>query len=214
MPISEGLVFSSSKPYGKSHEEILPFIRYGGGVTVASPIVGYAQLREKAIDKKNGSDEIKYLSKAYMSAGGYPGLGFSYGDGTRLAVGLTPGYVVVGTHIDATVRTVEKVFFTVNHNLFFNGTELILQRPVLEKRGGGLSVGAFYRNQEMQFTAENEEWSYNGSGFRIKWYGLRLMGQQPSILHNSLKARGYINVGYVHSYNALLVSAGLAIAID
>lgn len=212
MPVTEGLVFSSSNPYGKSHEEILPFIRYGGGVTTFSTFAAYSRLTEKAI-KKYGSNESKDLNRDYMTAAGYPGLGFSYGEGKRLAVAITPGYIIAGTHVDATVRTVEKIFITFNHNILHNGTELILQRPLFEKNGGGLSLGVFYRNQTMQFVKENEQWSYSEPGFRIKWYGMRLMGQSP-VPYSFTKIRGFVNAGYVSGFDVPLITTGIAIVLD
>ncbi|SHE82119.1 hypothetical protein SAMN05443144_103251 [Fodinibius roseus] len=214
MPVSEGLVFSNSDPYGQQHEEILPFIRYSGAVTAVSTMPVYSSLQDAAIED-HGSGESHHLNQKLMTSGGNPGFGASLGDGRRFAVAFTPGIFLVGMHADATVRTVENVFITVNQQLGLqSGTELILQRPVWERKGGGISVGAFFRSQPMQFVEEDERWSRGEPEFHIQWYGLRLIGQSPDISGNKFHLRGFINAGYAGEYQVPLVGLGMAFAFD
>lgn len=143
-----------------------------------------------------------------------PGFWASFGEGCRLAVAFTPGLIVNGMHVDATVRTVRKIFFTFNHHFALeSGTELILQRPILERSGGGLSVGAFFRSQPMQFEEKDDLAGSEVSTFRVQWYGPRLMGQTPD-RPNTIQIRGFVNGGYAGKYDAPLVSMGVAIIFE
>lgn len=212
MPVTEGMVFSSTDPYGQKHDEILPFIRYGTAISTTSTM-GYARFREAAVDEY-GATEARELNGRYMRAGGMPGFGFSFGSGRKVAVGFTPGLVIAGVHADATVRMMEKVFFTVNHNISQNGTELILQRPILERSGGGLSLGGFYRSQPMQFVQSDRQALISEDLFCIHWYGVRLMAQTPDFEGGAMNLRGFINVGQIREFKVPLVAVGLSVAID
>ncbi|MCW9707440.1 hypothetical protein [Fodinibius salsisoli] len=214
MPVTEGLVFSSSDPYGQKHEEILPFIRYGGAVTVVSAMPMHSALEEAAVGE-HGSEQSPYLSQDFMRNVVNPGFGFSFGNGRRVAVAFSPGLILTGMHMDATVRTIEKVFATVNYRLAVeNGGELIIQRPILEKAGGGLSVGAFFRTQPMQFVEKEGQWSGGEPTFNVQWYGLRLMGQSPDLSGSKINVRGFINAGYTRKYRTPLMAVGVTIAFD
>ncbi|NGP89018.1 hypothetical protein [Fodinibius halophilus] len=214
MPVSEGLVFSSSSPYGQTHDEILPFIRYGASITLTSTLPGHIPLQNAAVDEY-GSNQKRYLNDYFMTSVGNPGFGISFGNGRRVAIAFTPGYLVAGTHVDGTVRTFEKVFFTFNQNISINGgRELILQRPIWEKDGGGLSLGAFYRNQPMEFVEKEDQWDMGIADFKVPWYGVRLMGQTPDRYSKRAHVRGFISVGYVAEYKAPLLGVGIALSAD
>lgn len=214
MPVSEGLVFSSSEPYGQKHVDILPFLRYGGAVTAVSTVPMYSQLEEDAVGKY-GDAQSRQLNHNLMTAGGNPGFGASFGNGRRFAIAFTPGLMLTGMHADATARVLEKVFFTVNHHFAIgDATEIILQRPVLEKRGGGVSIGGFFRRQPMQFVESDEGWFGGEPRFNIQWYGVRIMGQTPTPQNSNMHVRGFLNAGYVQDYEIPMIAVGLAISFD
>lgn len=214
MPVTEGLVFSSTDPYGQKHENILPSLRYGGAVTAVSTIPMYSQLEKSAVGK-HGDDQNKYLNQSLMTVGGNPGFGASFGNGRRIAIAFSPGLILTGMHADATVRTIGDVYVTVNHHFAVqSGSEMIVQYPIFEKKGGGLSIGGFFRRQPMEFVESDEQWSRGKPSFNIQWYGMRVMGQTPSHQGGDLHIRGFINAGYVRDYGIPMVAMGMAISLD
>lgn len=213
MPVTEGLVFSSDEPYGQSNEVIFPNldIRVAATVGSTSRITATSQLRDAAVDE-SGSAMNNELDGSFLNGPGYPGFAASFGNGRRFAVAFTPGIFLAGMHVDATVRTVEKVFFTVNQNIINNGTELILQRPVYEVNNGGISIGAFFRSERIQFKDQNS--IFGEPTFRIEWFGARVMAQSPNINGAGFHLRGFLNVGMVPEFDAPLVGLGIGVTID
>lgn len=75
-------------------------------------------------------------------------------------------------------------------------------------------MGGFYRSQRMQFVRDAGRWSGGEQPFRIRWYGLRIMGQTPSLPGPGMHIRGFANIGYVEDYEVPLAALGIAFTFD
>ena len=215
MPVSEGMVFKDKDdPFIGENNFELP-VRFVGGQLVSSNVIVPSSKFKDAAFARFGSDSATVLNENFLRNFSSPGILMSFFDVNRFAIAYTPGAIVVGGHVDATLRAVDEIYITANHNFHSNHFELIVQRPVIKRNAGGISLGAFYRNEKLQFENEFDKSLGNREeSFRVRWFGLRTLGQSPRI-HNEVPVhfKGHINAGYAPDFNAALFTLGISISI-
>lgn len=213
MPVSEGLVFKDKdEKLLYDDQPVLPFNFVGGQIVTGSLILPSSGFKDNSF-VNFGSDSATVLNDRFLRSTPLPGLLFSFFDFNRVAVGVTPGLVIVGAHLDATVRAVEEIYITANYNLSYNQFELIVQRPLVKKNTGGLSLGLFYRNEQQQYETEFAQFGQREDLFRMRSFGVRAVGQTPRSKFWIFNFRGHINVGYAPDFDASLFTLGLSFSI-
>jgi len=165
MPVSEGLVFTEKESPAKNAS----FGEQISGEMAAgySYIIPFEQLADAAANDFE-DDSFDALDKTFLSTLLVPSFFIAYRD--RVALGSTvslPGF----WQVDGTVRFFGQYYFTLNRKILLKNTEVILQRRLLYKNNGGISLGAFYRYDPLILKEENGD--NTSSTFHISWFGLR-----------------------------------------
>lgn len=222
MPASEGLVFTERYKHQKDNSPSPVFPGRNGYLKSLSDHVSLVEMHvavsrlipprsmERAALNKYGSQGATQLNPNYLYSIPLPALAVAWRD--RFALGGTiPVPLLTAGHIDGTLRIVDQYYVTVNRK-FFGGTEVILQRRLLYKLKGGLSLGAFYRYDPLHLTDEGG--LYSGGAFSISWFGLRSVVQTPfPEFRAGIHLRGNFSGGYVPEFKTPLISFGISVVL-
>lgn len=207
MPASEGLVFSGEQRY--EHCRFSDSCLFSGEM-----IGGYSRIlppknfRQEAVSSIGSRDSLTVLDEQYLGSMPLPSFSVQYKK--RMALGST--IPLLGFwQMDATLRLFDEYYLTVARKIYTENTEIVLQRPVMRQRDGGIVIWAFYRRDPFRLTKTSN--NLEGTQFRTSWMGVRAVLQTPESFNtgNNVFIRGTIHAGYSPEFSAPLFSFGASI---
>ncbi len=205
-PLSETLIFrpyevksDTNKTY---HGEIALFPAY---FFYKSSVLDFAR-------RKYAGPMIKKDSDVSLSYWNFEkkGLGITdtFIEDDDLAFGFTIGYAVLG--FDFTAR-IKDPYYVTGQVSAYGGGQLIVQRPVLKRRKGGITIGPYYR-----YDAFFIEHGFGFSAIEFKRFRINSFGLRSSLQFRDKDSMiyGYIQSGYSPELKRLLVYAGLTLPVS
>ena len=203
-PLSESVIFRphevKSDTSKSDHGEIALLPAY---FFYKSNVLDFAKRKYAASMLKEDSD----VSLSYWNFNKV-GLGISdtfiIDDG--LSSGISVGYAMLG--IDFTAR-IKDPYYVTGQLSAYGGGQLIVQRPVLKRQNGGITLGMYYRYDAFFidygfYTIKFKRFSINSFGFRssIQFYDKDRM------------IYGFIQSGYSPEFKKILFYAGLTLPVS
>ncbi len=205
-PLSEAIIFrpneiksDTSKLY---HGEIALLPAY---FFYKSSVLDFAR-RKYAIPmiKKDFDVSLSYLNFEKKGLG----IADTFIEDDGLAFGFTIGYAMLG--FDFTAR-IKDPYYVTGQLSAYGGGQLIVQRPVLRRRKGGITIGPYYR-----YDAFYIEHGFGISAIEFKPFRINSFGLRSSLQFRDKDRMiyGYFQSGYSPELKRMLFYAGLTLPVS
>lgn len=192
-PISEEIIFSDNKSD--------KFLKTSEVFTAFSKSYYSSDFEKKAL-AQIGPKPDSTLNPNWQV--GFSLYGFAFHFGENFALGISPGAIIVGSGLDATIRFSGRNFITFSGNLYWN-YEAIIQRRVYYNGNYGLSIGSFFRR-------ENQEFGQSTPIRRDSLISLNIIGIRSLCYVNFKKITltGFISLGMEMKYKTPTLHFGIS----